>query len=341
MLSNNKGQVVILDLAIALIIFMSAMVFIVLTYQNGITKLDRETRYNSWVLESYGITDLLIKSEGYPQDWNASDVVVIGLASADRVLSTDKITRFTLLEYNKTKQLLGISGNEFFLQIRDVNNINLFEAGASPLEENPCNKTYESITTQRFAMWEEQRVLVYFTLWNDDCTRNASVGRLIVGGQEQYSSVPADTFEEDDSPAWTNEIQAQDDLSYATAIDESLVMPDYIHFDFPNMGILANREIINVSMKVLHREYLSGGTFSPSDPDRHEIECWNGNWVSLDTYEPYISNSTFFEEEIDLSSCITTVALANNINVRMTFDPAFDAGGTQDIDYAEVTVNAE
>ena len=292
------------------------------------------------MLKAFDITEMLTKSEGIPLDWNSSSVQAVGLALNDRVLSTEKITKFSNLSYNKTKELFGIVGKEFFLQIRSLSDSNLFEAGVSPLENNSCGNNYEAVTLKRFALWEGQSVILHFTLWDDACTRNASAGRLVIGGVQQYLSPPSTAFEEDNSPIWTTHVQIANDFVYASALDEVVTKPDYIQFDFPNLEIPSSKSILNATFKVLHKEYLAGGALPANESNRHEIQCWNGNWVSLGTYAINENNNTFSQHSVDISSCITTVGLANNINIRMTFDPYSNYGGTLDIDYAEVIVNA-
>ena len=337
---SKKAQAVVIDLFFALIIFIITLSFVVGTYGHNVLRLEYDTNYGLLMLKAFDITEMLTKSEGIPIDWNVSSVQAIGLASNDRVLSTEKITRLSNISYNKSRELFGIVGKEFFLQIRDLYNVNLFEAGISPLEGNTCGDNYEAVTLRRFAVWEGQTVILHFTLWDDLCAHNGSAGRLFVGSIQKYSGVPAIAFEEDNSPSWTTQVQTKDDFQYATAVDESLYKPDYIQFDFPNLGITSNKAVMNATFKVWHREYLAGGTLPASEVSRHEIQCWNGNWISLGAYNSNVQNVSFAEHSAAISSCITSVSLANNINIRMTYDPAFDAGGTQDIDYAEVIVNA-
>lgn len=337
---NKSGQAVIIDFVIAIIIFLIAFIFIAGTYTQQASRLESETSDTSLMLKAFDITEMLTKSEGIPNNWNISNVQAIGLASGDRVLSTQKITQFSNLSYNVSKDLFGIVGKEFFIQIRDLTNANLFEAGVSPLEGNTCNNSYRAVTLRRFAFWGGQKVIIYFTLWDDDCTRNASGGRLIISGPQTYISSPFQAFEEDESPTWTTQIQARNDFFYANVVDEGLYKPDYIQFDFPHIGVPSNRAIKNATFKFWHWENLAGGSMPATDPSRSEIECWNGNWVSLGAYILNLDNTTFVETSSDISSCITSPELANNINIRVTFDPAFDAGGRQGIDYAEVAVNA-
>lgn len=337
---NKKGQAIVIDLFLSLVIFVIAITFIVTTYGINAWRLEYETSYNSLLLKAFDITEMLTKSEGIPGDWNTTSVQAIGLASNDRVLSTNKLKLLSNMSYNQIKNLFGIVSKEFLLQIRDLSNANLFEAGVSPLENNPCGKDYESVTLKRFAVWEGQKVILYFTLWDDNCNRNASVSRLIIGNIQQYTSAPAKAFEEDSNPQWTTEVKTLNDYIYATAIDEVLIKPDYMQLDFPNLGITSTRSILNATFKVWHKEYLAGDTFPPSESNRHEIQCWNGNWISLGTYPVNVNNYTFVEYSVDISNCIKTVELANNINLRMTFDPSSNYGGTLDVDYAEVIVNA-
>lgn len=339
-LINKKGQAVILDLLIAIVVFLLVFSFLAWTYTRHFLRLDSETSDNTLMMKAFDITEILTKSEGIPNDWNISNVQAIGLASGDRVLSTQKIQQFSNMSYNVSKRMFGISDKEFFLQIRDLTNSNLFEAGISPSENNSCNNTYRAVTLKRFAFWGGQKVVLYFTLWDDDCSRSIGGGRLIVGGTHSYTSMPFQAFEEDASPVWTTQVQSRNDLIYANIIDEGLYKPDYVQFDFPSLGVPSNKNILNATFKFWHWENLAGGSMPGSDASRHEISCWDGNWVSIGTYNLNMDNTSFSESSFDISSCIDTPALANNINIRISFDPAFDAGGTQGIDYAEVIVNA-
>lgn len=338
MLSDTKGQAVVIDLIVALIIFLIAFSFLASTYSSHAIRLEYETSYTTLMMKSFDITEMLTKSEGIPSDWNSSHVDSIGFAYSDRILSTDKLQRFTNISYNRSKELFRVVGKEYLLQIRDKDNVNLFEAGVSPLEGNPCGRDYVSVTLKRFAVWGGQNVIVHFTLWDDECTRNASGGKLIIGGVQEYSSSPAVAFEEDNDPSWTTQVQTNNDYQYAHAIDEDLIKPDYVQFDFPNLQIPSNKAIVNATFNVWHKEYLAGGTMPQADPNRHEVQCWNGNWISMGTYAINENNSTFVKHSADISSCITSISLANNINIRFTFDPTSNLG-TQDIDYAEVIVN--
>ncbi|MFH0798255.1 MAG: hypothetical protein V1906_02475 [Candidatus Woesearchaeota archaeon] len=338
-MKTKKAQIIATDLFLAVVVYIIIIIVVTYIYSSYMHRLDNEVRYRDMTSKAFEISDNILKHMGYPTGWNTTSVKVIGLAESDRVLSTEKLTNFANMSYNYSKRVLGISTYEYFIQIRDFYNRNLLETGASPIEDSICNSTYEAVTLRRFALWEGQRVIVYITLWDDKCQRSIGHGSIMFGQQMTYRGYPEEAFEEDNSPSWSTQLWQEGDYQYAAAYDESLAMPDYVHFNFPNLMISSAARIQNVSLKIVHREDPAGGYFPTNQSYRKMIRCWNGAWTDLGAYE--ISSSptewaTYYNA--DISGCINSVELANNIHIIMNYDPAFDTGGTQDIDFAEVVV---
>ncbi|MBI5061048.1 MAG: hypothetical protein HZB67_01940 [Candidatus Aenigmarchaeota archaeon] len=66
-------------------------------------------------------SDVLIKSPGSPENWNATNVLSIGFSSGDRQLNTTKIISFLDMNYQDSKKKLGIEGYEFYLYFNHLN----------------------------------------------------------------------------------------------------------------------------------------------------------------------------------------------------------------------------
>lgn len=335
----KKAQIMATDLFLAIVVYIIIIIVVISVYSSYLGKLNDEVSYMDMMSKTFEMSDNIMKHMGSPTGWNSTSVKVIGLAESDRILSTDKLTNFANMSYNLSKKILGIGAYEYFIQVRNFYNRNLLEVGASPIEDSACNSTFEAVTLRRFALWEGQRVIVYITLWDDNCQRSSGQGKVLFGQPQTYRGYPEEAYEEDDSPSWSTQLWQEGDYQMAQASDEGLTMPDYVHLNFQSMLIPPAARIQNVSLKIVHREDPKGGDFPSNQSYRNMIRCWNGAWTDLGTYAISASPTewtTYYNA--DISSCISSVELANNMHIIINYDPTLDAGGTQDIDFAEAVV---
>lgn len=189
--------------------------------------------------------------------------------------------------------------------------------------------------------------------WTVNCTDaaaganegTASNRNLLVNFTTVYAT-PELAFEEDYVPQWTTEVQILDDGSFATAYDEgppshaNYPPPDFVEFDFPNLGISSGYGIESVILTIRHYERLQSGWFDADD--RHQIECFNGvAWIAVEPYNwtPETDETWIYYISPDLSGCISSASVANDIHIRITYDPADDTGAIQYIDWVQVEVN--
>jgi hypothetical protein len=63
------------------------------------------------------ISDSLLRVPGMPEDWNRTNVRVLGLASEENVLNQTKVHNFVSMDYNKIRALLGIPNYDFYFQL--------------------------------------------------------------------------------------------------------------------------------------------------------------------------------------------------------------------------------
>ena len=133
-----------MDFVFASLLFILLLGFTVVAYQGYVdTYLKDETKRN---LESsvLSISEILIKSEGFPTSWetNPTGVVVPGLASSENILDSNKVVAFGNLSYNTTKQLFGLN-KELYISIKTLDGTQVFSKGTE--QENASSVAIERL----------------------------------------------------------------------------------------------------------------------------------------------------------------------------------------------------
>jgi hypothetical protein len=101
-----KAQVWYLDVVMATFIFAAGLVAFHF-YSLNIDRDDRE-RLEEMSFQADALSSELLK-EGYPKEWTSVDVVKIGLTNNDQHLDEAQWVEFSLVDYNTSKQLLGMT----------------------------------------------------------------------------------------------------------------------------------------------------------------------------------------------------------------------------------------
>lgn len=104
----KKGQVLTSDFVLSLIIFFVIFEFTFTIWNMAQSKtihLDEERRMQE---KTAFITETLIKSQGYPINWNENDVILIGLSDESFILQDEKVKKFQNMDYEKIKNIFGI-----------------------------------------------------------------------------------------------------------------------------------------------------------------------------------------------------------------------------------------
>ncbi len=120
--------------------------------------------------------------------------------------------------------------------------------------------------------------------------------------------------------------------------------PDWVQFNFQDLGV-PNVPITNVELTIIHRDDLTENgqlnTQIEAHNKRHMIKCYNGDdWVDIEPYELSLNASSYIEyTNIDISTCIHNSSVANNMKIRMTFDPFSDTGSMLYVDYVSAVVD--
>lgn len=149
---NRKGQLNSIDFISAIVIFMVLVVFLVTFWFVSISHVATGVKENRMGAAAVSISDMLIRGPGVPSTWDEdpANAEVLGLAIFPNVLSENKIQQFTSMEYNETRELLGLD-YEYYFYVESLNGNRLYESGTAGLGK-------QSIAVTRFAVLDDEKV---------------------------------------------------------------------------------------------------------------------------------------------------------------------------------------
>ncbi len=164
LISRRRAQAWGYDLVIAAAIFTIALVFFYFYTINN----SRETEEVFQKMFSEGdLIGSFILSEGYPENWNPSNVVSIGLLSRGEINETklESLYSLTLSDYNQTKKLFNTKYNYYFSL--EGKNFSINSQPVSGLGENYNNHECQNlIKLTRFVIYQRAPATLNLFVWN-------------------------------------------------------------------------------------------------------------------------------------------------------------------------------
>ncbi len=157
---NVKSQAWGIDLAIALVIF----TFGILIFFFYTVNRPNEAKENIDSL-SYdgGAIASAVLSKGYPDNWNASNIVTLGILSDNKINET-KLEYFYNLsteDYNRTRALFN---TRFEYYISFSQNVSIGGLEVEGIGNEPNNEK-NLIRITRFTIYKNKPTTVYFDIW--------------------------------------------------------------------------------------------------------------------------------------------------------------------------------
>jgi hypothetical protein len=118
------------DFVFSALLFILMLGFAASSYSDYSVKYSLNEKKAGLETRIISISQSLVKSRGYPVDWenDASSIEVLGLAEAENTLSIQKVLAFDSIPYNETSDLLGISG-EYYIELRSIKGTLQFHKG--------------------------------------------------------------------------------------------------------------------------------------------------------------------------------------------------------------------
>ncbi len=158
----KKAQMAITDLFIALFAFTILIVIVVFVWNRYVLILGENSDYEEMKIVAFQTADLLVKSKGWPDNWeeNPDGVEVIGLAGSDRNISAAKVSALiNNVSYSNASRSLGVAYYNFSLQINHINGTKLEGYGPSSFPNRSV------INIQRLVHYENEKAVLQFALW--------------------------------------------------------------------------------------------------------------------------------------------------------------------------------
>jgi hypothetical protein len=185
---NSKAQVFSGEFLLAYFIFMTVIILALLLWYNTTRDVSYVESYKLMEEKAVDAAEQLVRTPGIPDDWNATNVLSVGLANGSRILSAAKIGRFldltnassyddlcddpSLSNYDCNRHLLGLSGYDFQYNISHLNGSIISVDGKLAVSgKAPINQT-RLITIQRTALLDGETVKTTLTVWYTSAEEN-------------------------------------------------------------------------------------------------------------------------------------------------------------------------
>jgi len=133
---KRKAQAWSLDFITSMAIFLLVLVtlYFVWNYVN-VQNMEQKT-LDEIETTALAVSDSLIRTGGLPEDWNTTNVNIIGLAQEENVLDPEKVSYFLSMgssNYNLTKNILT-GKYDFFFSMTDLNGTSYGTIGSVPAD---------------------------------------------------------------------------------------------------------------------------------------------------------------------------------------------------------------
>ena len=162
-----RGQVWSADLVLSSVIFFVAMVMLIFTWNYTSEQINTQASVAEVEGVALFISDSLIRTPGLPDDWNTTNVQVIGLASKENIINKTKINRFISLDYETSKNLLGTGGHEFYFSLNHINNTVVKNEYGQNITAGtyPASNASLVMPIERYVLYDRDTKKLSFMLW--------------------------------------------------------------------------------------------------------------------------------------------------------------------------------
>ncbi len=121
----SKAQTISGDFIISMVIFLIVLSLVIPTFDRIAIQIKAEDDRREIETFSVFATDVMLKTAGYPQDWNETTVGSIGLSDVSGRINLTKIKSFMRMDYRRAKDLLGLGELDVNISFYDINNYNI------------------------------------------------------------------------------------------------------------------------------------------------------------------------------------------------------------------------
>ena len=159
--NTKKSQIFTTDFFIAFFIFSVLLIITMISWNDYNSKLEKNIESDILETKAFQISNVLVKSEGSPTNWDYDDVLVIGLAEFDRILSIDKVNSFVSFPINKTNDLLQTHNFNFSFILKETDGDIIFDYGYN------ISNPKRSVSVRRYVVYNNAEAIAEFNLWEN------------------------------------------------------------------------------------------------------------------------------------------------------------------------------
>jgi hypothetical protein len=162
-----KAQAWSLDFAASVVIFLTALILAIFTLNYVMSQNSQQMEFNMMENTAMVVSDSLVRQPGIPQDWDSGTVTTLGLASQENVLDDTKLGEFLDMDTAAIKNLLGIGGYGFYLEVRYVNgSLASLPGGDLIIKGDYPSEAKNVIPVERRVLYMEKPARMNLILWN-------------------------------------------------------------------------------------------------------------------------------------------------------------------------------
>jgi len=131
-----RGQASLFDLLMGFFIFVVVFASVTGALNKNYKEVERNFEIDELKHSSFFALKELTETKGFPEKWetlNENDVLKLGLIERRNKISEDKLVAFSNMSYDRTKELLGLKGFDYYFTL-DQGAIHI-EAGLEPISQ--------------------------------------------------------------------------------------------------------------------------------------------------------------------------------------------------------------
>ena len=163
-----KGQAWSMDFIASVTVFFMILIVLFFTWEYTTFQNTQQMVFNELENKALITTDTLIRTKGYPESWNDSNVLIIGLASEENILNETKILTFVNMDYDTIRSILGIPSYNFHFQVLNLNDTQARAQGTDLVHGYDPTLFQNStivIPVERYILFDHRVAKFRFILW--------------------------------------------------------------------------------------------------------------------------------------------------------------------------------
>ena len=160
---KRRGQVFTTDYIIGVAIFIILFALCIFAWQKTVYMVQKDFLIDDMMYTAKRASEQLLMSPGVPVNWedDLSSTKAVGLATGNRVLSGEKFTRLSEMDYDTLKYYLGAGNYDIYIRIENSTGSIIGEINKRPQGEIVVN-------VRRIAVMDNQSVILDLSVWGSD-----------------------------------------------------------------------------------------------------------------------------------------------------------------------------